>query len=72
MEQEYIIPVILAVVEGAKQTGLPSKFSFALSVVLGVAFGLISELSVAGGLKGLVYGLSASGLYAGTKSLLKK
>lgn len=68
-----IVPVIVALVSGAKMMGLPSKFSPLLSVVFGVvAFSFLGDGEMAPRIfEGLVAGLSASGLYSGVKATLK-
>jgi hypothetical protein len=67
-----IVPVIVALVQVAKMVGLPSKFSPLVSLGAGILIsflfgnetGNISQ-SI---LSGVVYGLSASGLYSGIKT----
>lgn len=67
------IPVVLGVVSAIKVAGLPDKWAPVASLV----FGLVVAF-VAGGtllvevLGGLVVGLSASGLYSGTKATFFK
>jgi len=68
-----IIPLILAFVELLKKVGFPVKYTPVVSLVLGVAFGMVY---IEGEIKqsvivGLMLGLSASGLYSGTKSVVK-
>jgi len=66
-----IIPLILGIVEITKSFGLPAKYASILSVLLGVVLILLAEdISRASILQGILYGLSASGLYSGSKSLL--
>lgn len=70
-----LIPIIVALIELAKGLGLPAKFSPVLGVVLGIAGGIfyIAPGEIAYGLiVGLMMGLSASGLYSGTKNLIGK
>jgi len=71
--------VIVALVEGAKRAGLPTRWAPALAVALGLACGLLAHAAaVAPHLRiwyeaagaGIVLGLSAAGLYSGTKTLL--
>lgn len=67
-----LVPLIIGLVEAFKMAGLSNKytplFSLFLGVVLGVAFldngDMASNLLV-----GIALGLSASGLYSGTKTL---
>jgi len=66
-----IVPFIVGVVELVKKLGLPSKFCPVVSVILGVIIGLvyISPNDIAQGvLVGASLGLSAVGLYSGTKN----
>lgn len=66
-----IVPVVVALVQGAKVMGLPGKFAPIASIVF--AIGLISLTGpVSAGavlLQGIVAGLSASGLYSGGKAV---
>lgn len=67
------VPVIIALVEAFKYAGLSSKLAPIVSVILGVAgfyfFG-VDDLQVRL-FEGLISGLTASGLYSGTKTLTK-
>ncbi|WP_099158278.1 MULTISPECIES: hypothetical protein [Virgibacillus] len=66
-----IIPLILAMVELVKIVGLPVKYSPFVAVVLGLAFGIFYlDASLKQNIiVGLMYGLSATGLYSGTKNM---
>ena len=67
-----IIPVLVGLVTVAKEVGLPSKYAPLTSVVMGV--GLVALTGVAWQafvVQGIIAGLSASGLYSGTKATLK-
>jgi len=67
-----IVPLILGLVEVAKRVGLPDKWSPILSVVLGLLAGvlLLSPEDIRRGVVvGLALGLSATGLYSGTKNI---
>ncbi len=69
-----IIPLIVGVVELAKQIGLPNKFSAVLSAILGVVIGLVyiaPENPPKAILVGLSVGLAASGLYSGVKNTVE-
>lgn len=69
-----IIPLIVGIVELLKEIGLPSKFAAVVSVLIGIAIGVvyISPDDVKRGiLVGLALGLAASGLYSGTKSTVE-
>jgi hypothetical protein len=67
-----IVPIIVALVQVAKMVGLPSKFSPLVSLGAGVLisflFGHDSGDMSQTILSGVVYGLSASGLYSGIKT----
>jgi len=67
-----IIPVVVGLVEISKRAGLPAKYSPFLAIALAMAgMFLIGGFTVSAGIQGLVFGLSSSGLYSGTKSVLK-
>lgn len=67
-----LVPVVIGIIEVVKLAGLPSRFAPLLSLVLGV----LGATYLVGGdlavtvLQGLIVGLSASGLYSGTKATL--
>lgn len=71
--------VIVALVEGAKRAGLPVRWAPVLAVMLGLTCGLLAHAAAvaprvhiwydAAG-TGIALGLSAAGLYSGTKALL--
>lgn len=66
-----IVPFILGIVELVKKLGLPSKFCPIVGVALGVVIGMVyvSPTDIAQGvLVGASLGLSAVGLYSGTKN----
>jgi len=68
----FIVPLIIGLVEAAKRVGFPDKWSPLLSVVLGLIAGLTilfpSDLGQ-GVIVGIALGLSATGLYSGTKNI---
>ncbi|KQL54503.1 hypothetical protein AN964_14010 [Heyndrickxia shackletonii] len=66
-----IIPLILGIVALLKGAGFPAKFSPFVAVVLGLAFGVFyMDTSIKQGIiVGLMLGLSATGLYSGTKNV---
>lgn len=70
--QVVLVPVVIGVVEGLKRTGLPSRFAFGVSVLLGIGGAFIFPANNIGLtiLAGVIIGLSASGLYSGGKSLV--
>jgi len=68
---ESLIPIILGITEVGKRLGIPTQYSPLIAILIGVVFaGLISGFDVESILQGIVYGLSASGLWSGTKSIL--
>jgi hypothetical protein len=69
------IPVVLGLVSVAKISGLPERWAALSSVVLGLIVATL--LGFSGGWKeivlaGIVLGLSASGLYSGSKATFAK
>lgn len=68
-----MVPFIIAAVKGLTMNGFPKKSAFVMDILIGI---LMSWLSVATHdpkqiiLVGIVAGISASGLYAGTKSMV--
>ena len=66
-----LVPIVLGVVQVLKVSGLPSRWSPLLSLLLGVvgATLLIGGELRADILQGLAVGLSASGLWSGVKAL---
>lgn len=72
--EAVIIAIIVGLVEVMKQSGLPKKASPLVAIGLGIAGGMIYLFPGdprAGVFMGLVMGLSASGLYSGSKSIFK-
>ena len=68
-----LIPIILGVVEAVKRMGVPSKYSAAVAVVVGVGVSiLLSGVTTVSIFVGVLLGLSASGLWSGTKATFKK
>ncbi|MBE1556399.1 hypothetical protein [Sporosarcina limicola] len=69
-----IIPLIIGVVEVFKRGGVPAKYSSFVAVACGLLF---SIFYLPGSIKegiiiGLMLGLSASGLYSGSKNIIEK
>jgi len=69
------IPVVIGIVEVLKKVGLKDKFapiaSIFLGIVLGILYGAEGEIKK-GVLQGIYFGLSASGLYSGTKNIVEE
>ena len=71
LSETIVIPIIIAVVELAKGLGLPKKFSAIVSVVVGILIGIfyLTPMDIKQGvLEGVIYGLTAAGLYSGAKN----
>lgn len=68
-----VIPVLIGVLEVFKKLGIEVRYIPVISVVLGLVTGLaLNGMSVESVLTGIMYGLSACGLYSGTKTTLDK
>lgn len=70
-----ILPFIIGLVQVLKKTGLPTRFVPVVSIFFGALIGVIylSPQDIAQGiLVGTAIGLSASGLYSGTKTVVEK
>lgn len=69
-----LVPVVIGLVEAVKFASMPSKFAPLVSLALGVLGALVvPHVGMTAGMAaigGLVVGLSASGLYAGTKAVV--
>ena len=74
ISEAIIIPVIIALVELLKGLGLPKKFAALISVIFGAIIGIFyienNDIKTRIFL-GIVYGLSASGLYSTTKNSIE-
>ena len=69
-----VIPLIIGIVELFKRGGLPAKYAPFVSVFFGLLFGIfyIASNVKEGIIVGLMIGLSATGLYSGTKNVMNK
>jgi uncharacterized membrane protein len=67
-----VVPIIIAIVQAIKMVGLPHKFSPIVSIGVGILvafiFGHEMRDITQNLLAGVIYGLSASGLYSGVKT----
>lgn len=66
------IPVALGLVEVVKRLGISGKYAPVASILIGI--GLVSLTGVAWQafiIQGIIVGLSASGLWSGTKSVIE-
>ncbi|MDF2532831.1 MAG: hypothetical protein K0R80_432 [Clostridia bacterium] len=73
--ESIIVPIIMSIVELAKSVGVPKKFSALLSVIIGIVIGIfyLHPLDLKLGVfEGIVYGLTASGLYSGAKNTFQQ
>lgn len=69
-----IIPITVGLVEILKMQGLDTKHAPVASVLIATALNIaisaaITSMSVESVIEGIVFGLSASGLYSGGKTL---
>ena len=75
LNESIIVPIIISVVEMAKGLGLPKKYSALLAVGTGLLLGIFylhpTDIKV-GIFDGIVFGLSAAGLYSGTKNTFEQ
>ncbi|HYE81203.1 MAG TPA: hypothetical protein VEG39_03440 [Clostridia bacterium] len=75
INETVIVPIIMSIVEMVKGLGMPRKFSAVVAVIVGAVTGtfFIEPQNFRIGLfKGIVYGLTASGLYSGTKNTVEQ
>lgn len=69
-----LIPVIFGLVELSKNLGVSKKYSPIVSLILGIIGGVVyiyPEDIRAGILMGIIMGLSAVGLYSGSKTFIQ-
>lgn len=71
VEQLVPIPIVAGLVEIIKTAGLPSRYAPIVSLLVGIGVSYLFGWSEWqwGILNGVVYGLSASGLYSGVKAV---
>ncbi|OZV11300.1 hypothetical protein CIW83_15075 [Tissierella sp. P1] len=70
-----IIPLLIGILEVLKKVGLKEKYVPAISVSLGIVIGIGlfgNGDTKAGLVQGIFIGLSAVGLYSGTKNAFEK
>ncbi len=75
LNETAVIPIIMAIVELIKGFGLPRKYAAVIAVIIGIIVGIyfIEPQNIKLGLfKGIIYGLTASGLYSGTKNVFEQ
>ena len=74
-DDAIIVPLILAITQVGKGLGLPKKYAAVFSWVLGLVFAYVyvSPESIKDVfIIGSALGLSASGLFSGTKSIMQR
>lgn len=70
-----LIPVIIGLIEVMKAYGLPKKLMPIFALIFGIGGGvfyLFPQDWKSGILGGIIMGLSASGLYSGSKTIVRK
>lgn len=68
-----LVGIIVAMVEVVKRVGLPDRFAPLVALVLGILLGIIyipGDIAQ-GVIVGMAMGLTAVGLYSGTKNVVK-
>lgn len=70
-----LIPLVIGISEVIKKIGFNQKFIPVVNLILGLAAGIIflnpGDIK-AGIIQGIFIGLSASGLYSGTKNIIQE
>ena len=73
IQEAAMVSVVMGLTEATKRMGLPAKYAPLVSIALGVGLSLaVGGLSLEKGLMGVLWGLSASGLWSGGKALAGK
>lgn len=75
MNESIVVPVIIAIVELIKGLGMPKKFSALIAVIVGMVIGVfyLHPLDIKMAIfDGVIYGLTASGLYSGAKNTFQQ
>lgn len=75
LDQSFVVPIIMAIVELGKGLGVPQKLSALIAVIAGIVIGIFylrpGEIKL-GIFEGAIFGLSAAGLYSGTKNTVEQ
>lgn len=75
LDETLLTSIVIGLVSSAKTVGFPAKFAPILSLLLGVVASVAfmsADLTIAESVfKGIVIGLTASGLYSGVKAMVK-
>ncbi len=70
-----LVAVVIGLVEAAKRIGVPEKFAPLVSLILGLGLsflGFVANPDLASTIiGGIIIGLSAVGLYSGTKNIVE-
>ena len=75
LNESIVIPILISASELLKGLGLPKKLAALATVIMGILVGVFYLEPVdwrTGIFKGIVYGLTASGLYSGTKNTVEQ
>ncbi|OPJ55590.1 hypothetical protein [Alkalithermobacter paradoxus] len=70
-----IISIIIGLTQAAKTAGFPSRYAPLLALFLGIGISIFYDTSIdvkERVLKGVIAGLTSSGLFSGCKSIVKK
>ncbi|KXZ40102.1 hypothetical protein SAMN05661008_01307 [Alkalithermobacter thermoalcaliphilus JW-YL-7 = DSM 7308] len=70
-----VISIIIGFIEVAKTAGFPKKYAPLLSLFIGIVISIFYDTSIDVKeriLKGIIAGLTSSGLFSGYKSLTRK
>lgn len=69
-----LVPLVMGLVQVAKALGLSNKFAPLVAVILGIVLGVATTPDdvLKGIIVGIAVGLSAVGLYSGTKNTIEK
>lgn len=69
-----IVPVIVGIVQAVKMTKIPDMYAPMISIAIGIFIAFMMDSGDLWGhsvMAGIVYGLSASGLYSGSKVFMQ-
>lgn len=67
-----LVPIVIALVQILRGVGLPTQFAPVAALVIGVTGAIaLTTPSVVAAIQGILVGLSASGLYSGSKTTFK-
>lgn len=77
--EAVLIGIVVGLTQAVKMIGMPSKFAALVAIAIGIVIAYLAasiapEIVAFGEiiLTGLIYGLTAAGLYSGTKALVTK